>query len=276
MSEQTAAYTKVSIDEMESIWGGGFKRARASVGATAFGMSVSDLPPNFEHVPPHVHTFDGQEELYMALAGSGWLEINGERVPLDTETAIRVGPTATRKPISGPDGLRMLIVGGIPGKAYEPFPLMEAGAPEPTIPDLPGVQAATEHESSDDHTAMRFDEMTRYDSSSGSVALTAIRPSIGLESFGISMVEMKRDSDLDGYSDYPFHDHAESNQEEVYVITGGAGELRFEDGSIEVEPGDTIRVAPEVKREFIPGDDGLSLIAIGAPIGAPYDPSNRN
>lgn len=275
MSEQKHRYTKVAIDDMEAIWGGGFKRARASVGATAFGMAVSDLPPDFEYVPPHVHTFDGQEELYMVLAGSGWMEINGERVPLDTDTAIRVGPTATRRPIAGPDGLRMLVIGGIPGKAYEPFAHMEAGAPEPTIADLPGVQAATEHESSDDYTAMKFDEMTRHQSSGGSVSITMVRPSLGLESFGISTIAMTRDEDADGFSDYPFHDHSASNQEEVYVITEGSGELRAEDETIPVEQGDTIRVAPDVKREFIPSEEGLGFVAIGAPIGAPYDPENR-
>lgn len=275
MSAESNGYTKVAIDEMEAIWGGGFKRARASVGATAFGMSVSDLPPDFERVPPHVHTFDGQEELYTALSGSGWLEINGERVPLDTETAIRVGPTATRRPISGSDGLRMLIVGGMPGKAYEPFPHMEAGAPEPSVADLPGVQAATEHESSDDYTAMRFADMARHQSQTGSVSLTAMRPSLGVESFGISAITMKRDENAQGLSDYPNHAHELSNQEEVYVITSGSGELKFDDESIPVEKGDVIRVAPATMRQFQPSEEGLNFIAVGAPIGAPYDPQNR-
>ena len=50
------------IDEMEAIYGGAYKRARAELGVTAFGMQVIDFPPNFEGYPEHDHGTDGQEE----------------------------------------------------------------------------------------------------------------------------------------------------------------------------------------------------------------------
>ena len=36
------------IEEMESIWGGSFVRARAALGARSFGMNVRDFPPNYD------------------------------------------------------------------------------------------------------------------------------------------------------------------------------------------------------------------------------------
>lgn len=278
MSEQVTAasgFKKLPIDDMEAIWGGGFKRARAALDVTAFGMSVSDLPPNFEHVPPHVHTFDGQEEVYIALAGGGWLEINGERVPLTTDNAIRVGPTATRRPITGPEGLRLLSVGGTPGKAYEPFPNSMAGAPEASIPDLPGVQAAQGHESSDDFVAKRWDEMEPFIGVVPGVEMYPVRRALGIEAFGISRVVLERDADTEDYTGYPDHEHTGDGQEEVYVIARGSGELKMPDVAIEVGVGDMIRVAADVKRKFIPSEEGLEFVAIGAPVGAAYEPAQR-
>ena len=77
-----ADYVHMPIDEMESIWAGGFKRAAGSLGVEAFGLGVADLPPDFDHVPKHAHTFDGQEEIYFLLGGGGWLEANDERIEL--------------------------------------------------------------------------------------------------------------------------------------------------------------------------------------------------
>lgn len=272
----TTDFTKMPIDEMEAIWSGGFKRARASLGLVAFGMSVSDLPPNYDRVPEHVHTFDGQEEVYIALAGSGWLEVGGERVPIDTERAIRVGPTATRRPISGPDGIRLLIIGGIPGAVYEPFGNSIAGAPEPAIPELPGVQAAQGHQSSDDFAALAFDQMEPFTSEDTGLRFNPIRKALGLTAFGISKIEITHKPEIDGFSGYPLHDHGEDGQEEAYVVAAGSGKLAIDGEQLAVSVGDAVRVAPGVSRRFIPDEGGLSFVAIGAPIGKPYEPGKRN
>jgi hypothetical protein len=59
--------TVMSVDQFDSPNGGGFCRARAGLGVSAFGMQVEHFPPNFEHFPEHDHTADGQEEVYTAL-----------------------------------------------------------------------------------------------------------------------------------------------------------------------------------------------------------------
>jgi hypothetical protein len=123
-----ADYTARRIEEMEAGFGGGFVKARAELGVTAFGMQVIQLPPEYGDYPEHDHAESGQEEVFLAIGGSGWIEIEGERVELDGKTFVRVGPEAKRKVYAGPDGLRLLALGGCPGEPYKIVPLTELGA----------------------------------------------------------------------------------------------------------------------------------------------------
>ncbi len=113
-----ADYTAKKLSEMEAGFGGGFIKARAELGVTAFGFQVIQLPPDYGDYPEHDHAESGQEEVFLALGGSGWLDIEGERVELDGETFVRVGPETRRKVHAGPEGLRMLAIGGCPGAPY--------------------------------------------------------------------------------------------------------------------------------------------------------------
>ena len=99
-----ADYAVKRIDDMEAIYGGAFKRARAELGIESFGIQVIDMPPNADQYPEHDHAEDGQEEVYIALSGGGEIEIDGERFPLDTETMVRVSSGTKRKLWPGDDG----------------------------------------------------------------------------------------------------------------------------------------------------------------------------
>ena len=46
--------------------------------------------------------------------------VDGQRLALDPEHVTCVPPAARRHVESGPDGARVLCVGGTPGQAYEP------------------------------------------------------------------------------------------------------------------------------------------------------------
>ncbi|MBJ7347855.1 MAG: hypothetical protein JHC87_04695 [Thermoleophilaceae bacterium] len=254
-------FTAVQIDDMEAIFGGGFKRARAALGLSSFGMAVIDLPPNFDKVPAHVHTFDGQEEIYLALAGSGFIEIGGTRVPVDTETIVRVGPGAVRRPIAGPDGIRLLSVGGIPGAQYKPFPNSMAGAPEIAVADLPGVQAAVDAESDNDYVAMKIAEMDNYKG-----AFFRVRSSLGITSFGVAVINLAPNSEH-----YPRHNETVSGQEEAYVVLGGAGEIEVDGEHIPVGVGSALRIGPAPMRKVLPGDEGMRFICIGGTPGQAYE-----
>jgi mannose-6-phosphate isomerase-like protein (cupin superfamily) len=112
-------YTAKHINDMEAAYGGGFIKARAELGVTSFGMQIIRMPAGYDGYPEHDHAEDGQEEVYLALDGSGWIDIDGERVDLDKDVFVRIAAGTKRKVHSGPEGLKMLVLGGCPGKAYE-------------------------------------------------------------------------------------------------------------------------------------------------------------
>jgi mannose-6-phosphate isomerase-like protein (cupin superfamily) len=115
-----SSHTVKRIDEMETAFGGGRRLARAALGVTSFGIRVEEFPPDFDQYPEHSHAEDGQEEVYVVLRGNAEIEIDGQRIPLDAETIVRVGPGARRRIIPGPQGVRILALGAVPGAVYEP------------------------------------------------------------------------------------------------------------------------------------------------------------
>lgn len=130
-----ADYTVRNIDDMYSTYLGGFKHARAELGVTAFGFQVVDMPPNLDSYPEHDHAEAGQEEVFIPLHGKGAIEIEGDSIPLEPGVMVRVGPTAKRKLVTHDHSMRVLVIGGTPGKPYEPAPGTEVGAPDPLARD---------------------------------------------------------------------------------------------------------------------------------------------
>jgi hypothetical protein len=119
MSELSAAGS--AIDDLPDMWDGFMRMVRPGLGITAFGANIMNLPADYA-TRSHDESSSGQEELYVRLAGSGWivLDESGERLPLDEEHLVAVGPGTARTLASGSDGLRVLIVGSAPGRGYEP------------------------------------------------------------------------------------------------------------------------------------------------------------
>ncbi len=132
-----ADVTHTRIDEIEAIDGFfegiRFHKAAAGLEISSFGMSITDMASGANDYPEHDHSAGGiggkmfakrpqqlgQEEVYIALRGSGTLEADGERYPLDADHIARVGPAVKRKVTPGPDGIRLLVIGATPGAAYE-------------------------------------------------------------------------------------------------------------------------------------------------------------
>jgi mannose-6-phosphate isomerase-like protein (cupin superfamily) len=132
-----SGYAVKEIDGMEAVFRGAFKRARAELGVESFGMQVIDMPANYEHYPEHDHTHDSQEEVFLVMRGGGEIEIEGERFPLDDNHVARVGPEAKRKIWPGPDGVRLVVLGGTPGSSYEAPDVSKLGEPDPMAPASP-------------------------------------------------------------------------------------------------------------------------------------------
>jgi hypothetical protein len=120
-----ADYTAKRINEMEASYGGGFVKARAELGVSAFGFQVIQLPPDFADYPEHDEGDSRQEEVFLPISGSGWMDVEGDRVELDQDTLVRVGSGTKRKIYAGPQGLRVLAIGGVPGEVFKINPETE-------------------------------------------------------------------------------------------------------------------------------------------------------
>lgn len=125
-----ADYSAKQIDDMETFYRGLFRKARAEIGASAFGLGIVELAPGADNHPDHDHA-GGQEEVFLVLRGFGTMTIDGEEVELTPETVVRVGPDAKRKITPGAEGMRLVAIGGTPGQAYDPPAYTEVGAPDP-------------------------------------------------------------------------------------------------------------------------------------------------
>ena len=94
------------------------------------------------------------------------------------------------------------------------------------------------------------------------------REALGVEAWGMNLLE------LDPHcSGYPEHDHAKDGQEEVYVVLRGAITLQAEGREHVLGQGDLVRVSPTVRRKFVTGDEGATLLALGGTPGRAYTPS---
>lgn len=130
----TSDVTIKKIEDMEGIHGGLARRARATLGVTAWGMQVLTLPPDWEGYPEHDHASDAfdpdQEEVYIPLSGSATLVAGEDRFDLVPGTMARVGPDQQRRILPGPEGIRFIALGGRPGTFDAPS-WTELGAPPP-------------------------------------------------------------------------------------------------------------------------------------------------
>ena len=106
-----------AIDDLPQLWDGFAKLVRSGLDITAFGVQIMDLPPDYE-TESHDESDTGQQELYVALRGAGAVVAGDRRLALDGEHLVRVNAGVERVLTSGPDGLRVLCVGGVPGAPY--------------------------------------------------------------------------------------------------------------------------------------------------------------
>jgi quercetin dioxygenase-like cupin family protein len=59
----------------------------------------------------HDELESGQEEIYVPLRGTGYLQIDGETVDLEPGRYVLVRPSARRQVVAGPEGLSYLVIG---------------------------------------------------------------------------------------------------------------------------------------------------------------------
>jgi quercetin dioxygenase-like cupin family protein len=59
--------------------------------------------------------------------------------------------------------------------------------------------------------------------------------------------------------------HSHERQEEIYVLISGSAHLKLDDEVLELEPWDTVRIAPDTTRNLEAGPEGAELLLFGAP-----------
>jgi len=129
-----ADYTVAKISELEGFYDGLFLKARATLGVTAFGLSIVEIAAGSEDYPEHNHP-GGQEEVLICTKGSGRLIMDegAEFIDLEPGIMVRIGADTKRTVRVGDEGLQAVAIGGTPGEAYEPPAYTELGAPDPLL-----------------------------------------------------------------------------------------------------------------------------------------------
>jgi uncharacterized cupin superfamily protein len=84
---------------------------RQVLGCTQHALSQQRLDPGVRQ--PFAHRHREQEELFVVTAGSGRAKLDDEIVGLRAGDVLRVEPATVRAFEAGPDGLELLVVGGV-------------------------------------------------------------------------------------------------------------------------------------------------------------------
>jgi mannose-6-phosphate isomerase-like protein (cupin superfamily) len=101
-------YAISSLDELGE--GYGFRKVRAALGVTAFGVNAIVMPPRYDGF---LHYHDNQDELYFVHSGTARFEVDGEVRELGPGGLVHVESTTPRKFSNAGDGdLVVLVVGG--------------------------------------------------------------------------------------------------------------------------------------------------------------------
>jgi mannose-6-phosphate isomerase-like protein (cupin superfamily) len=107
-------YTKANLREVEDSaakFGYGelqeSRFPREQLGLETSGLAYHRVRPGQRQ--PFAHRHERAEEVHVVLAGSGYLKVDDERVPVAALDVIRVPPGVTRAFEAGPDGLDYVV-----------------------------------------------------------------------------------------------------------------------------------------------------------------------
>jgi mannose-6-phosphate isomerase-like protein (cupin superfamily) len=142
--EQGTATTRLDPDSAER-----FKRLRAELGVTSFGLNQIVLQPGQRG---RIHRHERQEEVYVVLEGTLSLLLDGEETTVEPGELVRVGPDVRRQLVNrGPGRLLLIALGGAgehdgrDGVAYADWDATAGVSPQdmPMPEDLPQAQRSS-------------------------------------------------------------------------------------------------------------------------------------
>lgn len=85
-----------------------------------------------------------------------------------------------------------------------------------------------------------------------------LRDALDCENLGITVVE--GDEEWTGKE----HDHADPEQEEVYLLVEGSGRITVDGEDVDLDAGDAVRVPPSATRSY-GFDERSRMVIVGAP-----------
>jgi tetratricopeptide (TPR) repeat protein len=120
-----SGYAVAHLDDIEEITDGRepWRPVRVHFGIQAFGVNAWTAPNAGDRIINEHDESDGpdpQEELYLVLDGRARFELDGEQVDAPAGTLVFVRPGVRRTAFAEEAGTTLLVLGGTPGKAYEP------------------------------------------------------------------------------------------------------------------------------------------------------------
>jgi tetratricopeptide (TPR) repeat protein len=118
-------YAVARLDEIEEISDGRCpsRPIRLYYGITSFGVNAwTGREPGDRIINEHDESEvgDGQEELYLVQSGRAKFELDGDLVEASAGTFVFVPPGVRRTAFAEAPGTTIIVMGGTPGKAYEP------------------------------------------------------------------------------------------------------------------------------------------------------------
>jgi uncharacterized cupin superfamily protein len=94
------------------------------------------------------------------------------------------------------------------------------------------------------------------------------RAGLDVTTFGMQILRFSPNA-----TGHPEHDHAESGQEEVYIVLEGTATLEAGGEEHRLEPGVFARVGPSERRHLAAGEEGAVILALGGTPGRAFEPS---
>jgi uncharacterized cupin superfamily protein len=100
---------------------GNWLLARRSLGLSAFGMNLVEIPPG-ERIPEHDETERDQEEVFLVLSGSPSLVVDGREIETPAGTFARLDPHLSRTVVNRSDEpAAVLIISAPRTSGFEPM-----------------------------------------------------------------------------------------------------------------------------------------------------------
>ena len=136
-----SGYAVAHLEEIDEISDGHCPKrpVRHHFGITAFGVNAwtgREAGDRIINEHDESEEQDLQEELYLVQSGRARFELDGERVDAPAGTFVFARPSVKRTAFAEEPGTTIVALGGVPGKAYEPYgnevwvplrPLYESG-----------------------------------------------------------------------------------------------------------------------------------------------------